>query len=148
MTKTLPDEIENRLTLEHVGREERKPGTAKRSQEGVARDGRGREHEVRVDEVVEGLQEDGHEPKAREKARKRGNDPVHRVAIARPAEPEEPDGESGTARNHAWKTPLRNGDAVVGFELSIVPGLLSKHSHTGEELPYDHTEEREIRDAG
>ena len=77
-------------TLEHVGGEERETGTGERTEEGVTGDGGGGEHEVRVDQVVEGLKEDGGQTEAGEDTGEGGHDPVDLAAVARPAEQKRP----------------------------------------------------------
>lgn len=134
--------------VEHVGREEREAGAAEGPQERVARDGRGREHEVRVDEVVERLQEDGHQPEARQDARRRRHDPVHVVPVAAPAEPEDASREGDAAGDDHGETPLGDGDAIVGGQLSLVPGLVEQDDGTRNELANDHSKERKTRLAG
>ncbi len=78
-----------------------------------------------------------------QQARQRRHDPVDVAAIAGPAEPEEPDGEGHAARDDGGQAPLRDGDAIVGGELALVPGLLEEDGEAGDDLAHDHAEEGE-----
>jgi hypothetical protein len=71
-------------TVEHLASKERETSTAERSKECVACDGRSGEHEVRVDEVVESLEEDRHEAETGEEATQSGNNPVDIVSESSP----------------------------------------------------------------
>lgn len=126
--------------IEHVRGEEREAGASQRTQEGVGGNSGGGEHEVGVDEVVEGLQEDGQEPKTGHEPRKSGHNPVDVGAVARPAEPEETAGEGHTAVDDRWQTPFWNRDVVISLELTIVACLGQHDIETGQEHPDDHPE--------
>ena len=134
--------------LEHVCGEERETGAGERAEEGVARDGGGGKHEVRVDQIVKGLEEDGGKTETGEDTGEGGHDPVHLAGIARPAEPEETGGEGDTAGDDGWETPLRDGDTVVGIELARVPRLLEDDGNTGEDLTSNHAKEGQAGDTG
>lgn len=71
-------------TFEHLASKERETSTTERSKECVACDGRSGKHEVRVDEVVESLEEDGHETEAGEETTQGGNNPVDVVCESSP----------------------------------------------------------------
>lgn len=85
---------------------------------GLAGKGRGGlQHEIGVDEVVEGLEEDG------EETGEGWDDPMGALLVAGPSEPEQTACEGDTTDYHRGKTPFWDGDVVVCREFFVVGGL-------------------------
>lgn len=73
--------------IEHLVTEEREAGAEEGSEQRVGGDARRREHQVRVDQVVEALQEDAQDAESRQHAAQGWRHPVDRFREACPAEP-------------------------------------------------------------
>jgi len=56
-------------------------------------------HEICIDEVVQSLQEDAEQTEADKKTGESGHDPVDRLLVSGPAEPEDTSGEANASDN-------------------------------------------------
>lgn len=122
-------------TIEHLPRKKREACTTQRSQERVRSNGRGSKHEIRIDEVVERLQEYGHDAEAGQEARKCRHDPVDGGIVACPAEPEKSCAEGDTAGDDFRQSPFRDWYTAVGCKLLVVAWLAKSDCqtlHTGQ----------------
>lgn len=126
--------------------EKREDCSCNGTQQCVGSDGGSGEHEISVDKVVEGLQEDCQESETGQKTRKGRCDPVDLLLVTSPCEHEKSSREDGSSDNHRWKTPFWDGNAVVLLELADVGWLDHDDVGTGEELAGDHSEVWETTD--
>lgn len=155
--------------MKHLAGKKWETGTCERSQECVAGNGGGSEHEVCVNKVIEGLKEDGHEAEAGEDAAEGGDNPgdvagessptpmivsfdLIFCAVGKgekgescclPSEPEDTNSKGNASGHHAWQSPLGHRNAIVPRQFAIIPGLLQDNSGTSQELSGNHTKEGE-----
>lgn len=107
--------------VEHLDREQREPTAHAAPHERVGRDGRVREHQVHVDDVVEPLHEDDQDARPDGHARDDLRDPVH-ARVRGPSEPEEAHGEEDRGDHHGRET-LLGDDAAVLLQFPREAGL-------------------------
>lgn len=100
--------------------EQRENSTRETPEDGVCSNRTRRKHQVRLNEVVQQVQEDGKDAKARGQTRECRCDPVDILSEARPREPKYSDPEA-EASDHNWrKSPLWNRHVVVRGKLAVV----------------------------
>ncbi len=113
----------NAKGVKHLGSEQRKSGTSQGTKECIGSNSGSCKHEVSVNDVVERLEEDGQKAESGKNAGKSWRNPWNLLLVPGPGEDEETAGENGTTKDHGWKTPFWNSNAVVGLELADVGWL-------------------------
>jgi len=131
--------------IEHLSREHGERKSAKTSQQGVSSDGGSGKHQVRVDDVVHQLQENGVDSETEEDTSKRGYDPRDAGRVASPTEPEETDGERDSADHWPEQAPFRYGNVVVGLQFLDVARV---GDGDGGEADHDTNDHANVRQAG
>lgn len=104
-------------------------------------------HKIRINEVIQALQENRHEAEPAAQAGQRGHDPVDVLGVAGPREPEQPHGESDAADDDLGQTPLGHRHVVVGRQLALVARLPEHDEGAGQQLARDHAEVGQAADA-
>lgn len=89
--------------MEHRRSEQRKPSPKRRAQEIISREHRRRILRVRMRLVAENAIENETTTDTEQHGRNDRHDPVHGGELARPAEPEERDGESEASNAGRWE---------------------------------------------
>lgn len=117
--------------------EQRKDSTKKTTHQSIRSDGTGREHQIRLDEIVQQVQKDRQDAKARGEAGERRRDPMDVLSETGPREPEDPNGEADAADHGGWKSPFRDGHVVVRGQFAVVTGRDRDHEDGAEELACD-----------
>lgn len=104
-------------------------------------------HQIRINEVIQALQENGHQTEAAAQAGQRGHDPVDVLGVAGPREPEQADRESNAADDDLGQAPLGHRHVVVGRQLALVARLPEDDEGAGQQLAHDHAEVGQAADA-
>lgn len=98
------------------------------------------QHEIRIDDIVEALDEDGQKTEACEKTGQSWHDPVNRFFVSRPAKPKETKGEEHAANHDRWQAPFRNWNTTIGLQLLVVGSRIVDDVASNDEYAHNHAE--------
>jgi hypothetical protein len=122
------------VQTEYLPSKQRKPSSRETAKHGICRNCAGRKHQVRLNEVVQQIEEDCEDAKASGQAGESRRDPVDISMETCPREPEDTDTEADASDYDGRKPPLWDRNVVVRGKFAVVAGRDGDHEDGGEQL--------------
>jgi hypothetical protein len=130
-----PGSIDRRFVqTKRIPSKQRKPSSRETAKHRIRRNRTGRKHQVRLDEVIQQIEENREDAEASGQARESRRNPVDVSMETCPRKPEDSDSKAETSDHDGRKPPLWDRDVVVRGEFAVVAGRDGDHEDGGEEL--------------
>lgn len=100
---------------------QRENSPKKTTKQRVRSDGTSREHQVRLNEIIQQVQKDRQDAKACSKAGERWCDPMNIFSETGPSEPKDANAKADASDDDGWKSPFWYGHVIVGGKFAVVP---------------------------